>query len=520
MVGTASSGPRARDTQQRNARNARGSRSDTGHDHPNYGQYGDHCVGGEPVANAGFTWKRAEQIQCVKGVRYTMSAEGGEREYFTQLLDDVIAAADKAPPQSSLLRAAAQALADHPSPEDVLEIATIEYAQLKPVAQPDLSDRNEDADYVPEDCYEMYTAPGASGAKDIVMVQAPVSEGGRHYEVLNQRSWPWSVVIVARLKIDFLQDKNGEATDPGEIDHAVCVQMSKVGKEHRYASTNDQTIGIKISVGEINASTANFVPWKLSDGPPVQKCIMIVDPELLPKLFYQCNKKGAHWPKPRAPVPDTQTLGARISQRWMLESRGGSMCYYHVDHKDSENTQWVPTCNFELVNVEAIFQFIEADCGDPYAKVICRQVLDPRGEGTIRLRSEDSNRSPNTHGAMDLEVEVLVQLGKLRSNADVKDLFYKHYPTLVVTTMTPDMIACWMAEQSLPEVTKCIVRFGRQPDGAFVSGNLVFDRGALHSLEAKLVEIVPAYFNNSILPVPTTVSRPGALGERGHPAEL
>ncbi|KAL3925718.1 MAG: hypothetical protein SGPRY_003583, partial [Prymnesium sp.] len=90
----------------------------------------------------------------------------------------------------------------------------------------------------------------------------------------------------------------------------------------------------------------------------------------------------------------------------------------------------------------------------------------------------------------------------LKTVGDLDLMFTKHHALLRISTMTPDMLRCWLAEQPMPPVTSCIVRFGRQLDGAFVSGNLAFQGDKLMTHEEAGVCIVPSYFQEGVVPLP------------------
>jgi PIN domain nuclease of toxin-antitoxin system len=242
--------------------------------------------------------------------------------------------------------------------------------------------------------------------------------------------------------------------------------MGRRCKDQLYSSEmkiNDFCTNLQL--GEINASTGNFVAWQVQARPAL-KMIQISEKDTMYKLFYQKNR-GPHWPEwhddsiPADPMEDQvpQSTAKDSRQRYNLVARNNVMCYPFFE-KNSKEPEWVAVCDFELTALAAMYMFVEDDHGDPYDKIICRTVLNERGEGSYLLRSEDTNRSPHVTGYKYFDIEVLVQIGKLRTNADVKSLFKKHHSRLQCTSMTPDMLACWIAEQPKPPITSCIVRFG------------------------------------------------------------
>ena len=96
----------------------------------------------------------------------------------------------------------------------------------------------------------------------------------------------------------------------------------------------------------------------------------------------------------------------RVRQRWVLEMREGGMCYSSME-KNSKEPEWINCCNFELLRIVGVYQFIEDDGGgDPYWKALCRLTLDEGGEGDIYLAADDMLREPVLEGARSLLVEV------------------------------------------------------------------------------------------------------------------
>ena len=474
MPGTASSGPgMMHDVQSRNAQNQRGGRSDAGGSHPNNGQGGWHLVHAEPAAGAGFTFERATKIQCVRGVQYAVAPDSEESAYFVKHSSLALrsAATQPAPaPVSELLREVGASL--EAEGDGLLSIRYMEHTQIKFVPNPDISSREppaNDISYEPPE-FENYQLEGADG-KTLHMVQAPDSEGGKHYEVLNQRSWDFAVRIVGEMSLGvrFSKDKSGAAAAVGEIDYAFMLRLGRRGPNHTYTQPpKPNEIVICVSVGEINPSTGNFVAW--TNGAPNTDLVCVKDAPLQNLLFSQLNARGGHWPVWQAGVAEAEedvmaalraslhgSRGAR--QRFQLEAHEGRMCVSHVE-KGSKEPEWIAVCNFELLSVDGLYQFVEDDAGDPYFKVLCRSLIAEDGEGDVYLAADDTLRTPRTRGKQHLIVEVLVQPGNLKSNADVSKLFQKYHIRLLSSIMTPDMLRCWMAEQESPPTTRCIVRFG------------------------------------------------------------
>ena len=441
MTGTAGSGPlRARDIQSRNAQHPRGPRRDRGRPRSYTAPLASvHAV---PAPGVGFSWERATKHQCVKNQKYAVS--GDERSYFAEHLTTVILYdLPTSAPTHPLLEAMRQAVKR--GEEDTLQIKWIEYGQLVYRESPDVSLRENETE-VPGS-WETYMAPGNTS-----MVQSP---DGLHYEVKPVKSLPWQVKIVAGVSVEYVKDKNGEDADG--IDYAFSVNLGKRGKEHMYSShVKERDDCCVLQIGQVNASTNNFVPWWQN----AFKEVKIDDRDTMQSLFYQYNSTGKHWPVwvEEDPLEDVlRPESEECVQRYNLVAKNGHMAWMHLEKNTNE---CVAVCNFELLRVEAIYMFVEDDCGDPYQKIICRVHLGGSWVGAFHLRADDPWRTPDTGNYKYLDVEVLVQMGELRSNADVKKTFQKYHALLNTTILTPDMLSCWMAEQEKPEITKCIVRFG------------------------------------------------------------
>ena len=506
------------DVQSDNAQNPRGVRRDQGVANPNNGQGGQHRVHGDPAAGTGFTFERASKIQCIQGVQYCVAPDSLESLYFIQHATEALRAGADLPapaPVSPLLWAIADALAKTSDPSEVITIRQIQHGQLKYTSNPDISQREPPANdiaYLPME-WQNYLGKDANG-KTIYMAQAPASEGGKHYEVANQRSFDFNVRILGEvtLGLDFVKDKTGVDAAAGEIDYAFLLRLGRRGPNHVYSSAmKKEEVIISVSVGEINASTGGFVAWSI--GGVGTDLVCVRHASLQNRLFSQFNSKGPHWPVwdgPRRQEEEEEEEedvmavlhrdGAR--QRFNLIAKDQVMCFSHTE-KGTKEPEMIAVCNFVLMSLTGLFQFVEDDAGEPYFKIVCQSMVDENADGgDVYLAADDVVRTPRLAGRRSLLVEVLVQPGSLKSTADVSKLFQKYHVRLLPSIMTPDMLRCWMAEQPSPPVTRCIVRFGRQSGGEFVLGNVVFTGPYIMELDTARIAVVPQFFKDSILPIP------------------
>lgn len=466
---------------------------------------------GIDVPGNAFSFERAYKTQCKDRETYSFLHDCEERSFFEPLIKEAfLNALSTQAPKTSLLEAV---FANEETQDEQIRLDAIQYAQLKPASQADL--QRITVRPAPEE-YDSFTIKHRS--KDKQMVQAP---DGRYYEITNARIWAWSVCFIGTLfPSGFSLDQDGNETEPGEIHYAFSIRMQKRGELYVYDPRRHKATDecVSISLGEINRSTNRFVEW--------QK-VMVDDAVLKSKLFFQSRNDGNCWPVWKDPFAQDEQeeqeeqeedvrqeldeavqgivpTGPNIQQRWQLEPKGSCMAYMHLS-KNNEPS-WIPVCNFTLEKYHRQYQFVEDGADLPWHAIICRVHLEGNLEDGKRsayfMSAEDSNRTPNLDEYGFLDVEVLVQWGKLRSTADVKAVFQSFHSYLVATSLNADMLSCWVADQPMAPLSKCIVRFGRQHNDEFVTGNLVFKGRTLQTLEKANVCIVPHFFINSALPLP------------------
>lgn len=100
-----------------------------------------------------------------------------------------------------------------------------------------------------------------------------------------------------------------------------------------------------------------------------------------------------------------------------------------------------------------IYNFSEDGYGSPFCKVICHVLLAEEGEGVYWLPVDQIQRSSNLSRYRALDVECVIQTHVLRTVGDLDLMFTKHHVLLRISTMTPDMLRCWLAKQPIPPVT-------------------------------------------------------------------
>ena len=334
------------------------------------------------------------------------------------------------------------------------------------------------------------------------------------------RGWPWTLVLVFYASPDdFDQDKDGDDAFH-TVDYAVELRLAYRSKEHCMDNTSkDREQCVKVSVGEINLATGNFSAWatraaltkeerrnrvdkRLSPPRKALFCVMLGDTQHVHQLFYQAN-----WPLTEsvdnAESRDEADLGlgpARSRLRYTFEVVDDSLCYLWKTPQ-GEKEEWVKIANFYIVKILALYQPLDSQ-HKPFIKVLTRCLVNEAGYGSCYLTTDEEERSPNLGGMKYLDVEVLLDLSKLRSQSDVASAFQCTQVMLLASNMTFDHLATYLLMFDLPEPSKAITRFGRQLDGTFVAGNCAFGSGELMTHDEAKVAIVPMFFEDAIVPLP------------------
>ena len=487
---------------------------------------GNYSVAPEPVSDLSFCWDRVNACQNIAWEKYTCPEVCSERKYFTKVASDVLleiqSSAAQLPPFPEMLQILISAISLHSFgttvTEDelhsVLNLKHIRYSQLEPRQNPPISSREpprDSIDYVPDSVFESYEVKEEKQIKDKktggyktvteikTFVQAPRTEGGMHYELTNVRKWPWTLRFLFALKLDFDKDMCG---DPGEgmIDYALELQLAYRGKEHVYEDGQGfREQCVKVSLGEINIGTGDFVAWSFMYGIKQIDCIMLGGKELVDRLFYQHN-----WPLAEGqvdPASDHFDAPRTLKWRYSFEIVDDCASVWQPGKHSREDGEWCAIANFYIVQNLNVYQFIDGS-HRPYHKILCRHLLDSSASGTYYLSTDDSNRSPTTTGFKYLDVEVLIECSEIRSQSDVRALFKDYHPLLDSSQMTPDMLACYMVTLGYPHCDAVITKFGRQINGYFVAGNCVYGDGQIRTLADMNVAIIPKYFENSLMPLP------------------
>lgn len=471
-----------------------------------------------------FIPERYAKGQCIEFERYTVT-EGSEMyDYFHPRLVEAICKASALPsqvPSHNLLHELAERIALDSSR---LKILFVEYGQLEQVKNPDLSLRpppQNNPNFMPDNEFITFDASKprqkysqrdrenerfGSNPLVIQMVQAPRFLGGKYYIPTQYRSRQYKVTFT--LKVDNPDDSASRV-----MNDALKIRLGvrKAGELYLLGQKIQDHV-IEIQVGNFNTLNYEFTAFTI----PKAKLnrVLLDDKELAWSLFYQSNTSGQSWPMWSVQIPSemephevarsleegmTENLS---SHKFKLFERDDSMAYYQPGKKNDEG-KWVHVTNFVLKEFAGILQFTENIGSEPFLKVICRYVVNRQYDRVIYLAADDRFRVPSLDGVGALDVEVMLQPGKMRCSSDVSAIFSSFCGMLQATTLTPDMLRCWLSDQVRPMITECIVRFGRQKNGMFVSGNIVFHNEQIWSHEKAMICVVPTHFTGQAVPLST-----------------
>ena len=161
---------------------------------------------------------------------------------------------------------------------------------------------------------------------------------------------------------------------------------------------------------------------------------------------------------------------------------------------------FVRLCNFDIPRYTAIYQFDQPEIA-PQHMIVVRQLIDPKGSGTIYLAANDEHRSPDMEGYLYFEAEVCILLEALKTQSDVVKVFQRSHAQLNPFGLNPANLLAYLGSFKTPPTTSVITSFGKQPDGTWVLGNVCFKDGLYMSHAEAKKHILPQYFLNMLNPI-------------------
>ena len=484
------------------------------------------AVTAQPIStNDGFDFRKAEAVQCVGGRRYTVPPNCFEREFFTQLAAEVFEAAEKintnyawtekqsrmvhfVTEQIEKIRALCEEGDKLEALMDLLQLRDVAYTQLRLMEHPVVSARDppaNDLSYVPEHFFETYYV--SKNSRDFPHVQAPAGLGGRHYEVQNTRSWPWSFVLTFRVYHDEFDEDSAGGAAMRTVDHAFQLKLGYRRQEHCYNDQqNPREQVVKLTIGEMPITGGPFCAW---EGELLKGEIAVADQELTQKLFFQkqwmkamkAEMAGETGAPIMADVEDSPVPDGPVLQ-FDFEVHDERLCVVRKAKGDADGEPaLLQVANFFVVRVLNMFQSTDG-AHKPWMKLLCRLMHDPCGSGTVYLSSADQVRAPLLSGFKYLDVEVHVEASRLKSGTEVRSLFMQSHVSLQ-TCLTLAQFNCYIGLfLEHPEPTACVAYLGRQTDQrTFVAGNCCFRDGQIMTHAEAGYEIIPEFFAEHLTPL-------------------
>ena len=318
------------------------------------------------------------------------------------------------------------------------------------------------------------------------------AQDGKHYEVLDPRSVPWTIRILALISKD-LYDKTKDGEDGmGQVEPALQLSLSYRLAEHvYYVGMKPREQCVKVECGEVGPW--GFMSWC---------CQMLADTELRNSLFFIQN-----WPQMKSGQEAIEldfTPGVTTSSlKYQFDVVNNCICM-HRRVKGEEEPVRERLASFFVKKVISSYKFFEAPDQPTYIKFLVRREVNPDGEGTIYFAINDLeerhkcvHRAPH---AQFLEMEIMFSLTGINTQTQLAAFFQNQNPCLQLN-MTVDQWMCYMSSLESPLPKDVISYFGKQTNGIFVAGNCAYEKGMFLTHEVANVAIIPQYFSKSLLPI-------------------
>ncbi|AUD57284.1 hypothetical protein [Pleurochrysis sp. endemic virus 2] len=497
------------------------------------------AVDPRPCVGADFTWARVKANQCMQGTALNVVSGSDECAYFTVAASKALVAANRlsgSAPKPQLLQKACEKLDDvfenandnDPVQPDalasVVKVRSIEYGQLKPMRRAPAS-AGRDEEYVPEHCFEMYTAKvfgsrDKEKEKEKACVQAPEALGGGHFMLTDARELHYTFKLLCGLDVEgFTLDSAGnEAQAP--ITYGAELSCKLRNRLHVYVPEQRvREVCVRVRLGQLDAQTGAFEAWELqppddAESRPARDCIMLGDyaEHALP-LFSQkewkvdkrvrdaCDAEAGGEQGADDEDEEHSSQETRPTLKYNFKIVRDCICIetYSKTGRDTDQIKVMQLANFYIVKVLNIYHLRAGYFNQSYHKFLCRHRLSDRGndaQGIVYLSTEDPDRCPDTTGYKYLDVEALIDVSKLRSQTDMRVAFESFHSYLNTGNMYPDHFNTYMMTfaDGIPQLQSVVTKFGRQHDDIFVAGNCCFKDGRFMTHTAGNVAVVPRYF--------------------------
>ena len=464
-------------------------------------------VATEAVAQERLSFPLVAATQCLEGQQYPVSENEEVAVFLLPSLAafvrgaagvrfpvDVTAASAQV---RDKLQEAAQAL------DDEFTIVYVKVPQLRRVATAPA----EGADIESSDSFVSYTSEG----KQFVM-----SPQGRHYQVAGvlHNMWHHQLCFVLRREDDYFRIVTQKLGAPGADLHQRLRGDASTPAERKQLA-NAAEVHVEVCVWDDSLADVRPIPFSgTQTALPLNLSGMQDYKAHRLKVFsvYDSSATPEHWPgcstlPPRPVIAGAAAVTATDVQegskaRFTFSCRIDEFGRKVMAYKSGED--WETCCNFELVKVAGMYMFSGDNAAPGFHKLVCRLEYrsDVQKEAFLPHDAEDRSADCNEYDAV--VVEVMIQLSAMKDRRHVSEVFARHYIGLI-TTMTPDMLHCWVSantDLATMPVEHCIIRFGRQPDGDYVTSNLAWDKaGRLMTLKDSRKTVMDLYFRAQETPL-------------------
>lgn len=310
-------------------------------------------------------------------------------------------------------------------------------------------------------------------------------QGGDHYDLSPKNRLAWTVLLTYQFNFKHVEC-------PVEGQFSMTLKLAYRGGSAEYVGGKSRDQVVQLTFGALRTNLSLSEPFS----------VMLRSDELVKKLF-----KESEWPSAEVIMGSEhadgmEELSFTLRLHKVVANKNNVACYLQ-DRSDKQEDTWVIQANFAIVKNLAIYNFTDGKTS-PFYKILARQLLDERGEGTVYMSDEMSDRSISTRGFKWLDVEVIVSSLALSTKRDVTVCFGKQYAGLITGVMEPDTLFSFILSNPKPPVEQCISYFGRQPNNeVFVAGNCCIVKGGhFTTLEEQGVSIIANQFEEAIISVP------------------
>lgn len=476
-------------------------------------------VAKQPTSGNHFNWRRAQNHHCVEGVKYQVWDGGEEAAYIINNCALLICEAANSREGNCKLHEVADRLApliDTGELKEALTVLFVEYGQLKPIPKPDVSQRPREhqLSYIPELEYDIFK--GRYRNREETYVQAPSfmsdeCQRGKYFKVMPVQGLPMSFRVVLEVKSVQFYDSNAARS---------AVELTYGYGKDLVPENQKRQLFTHISFGYYSDVLSDFKSVGVSENGQFVHKFVFSRLAAEKALFFQYQGHNYSWPKADVdPEPAVQVMPLEelavddsasdcstrsSSNKFALVDIGGKMAHFKAG-RTAKESYWVTVSNFVLVKILNVYQF-DSKATAPYDKILCRSIINPELDTCIYLSVEDNERWPDLTNCGILEVEVLVQTAMLRANHDVDDVFSRAHSNLRCSSMTPEMLRCWIVDQPVLPVSRAVDKFGcqskvTQDDSTWVFGNCAVKGGEYRTLDQVAYSIVPSFFAESNIPM-------------------